>query len=71
MGISQNSCLPRDSCGDHFLRIPGHGIRGVLLQLGFSNMRSEELAFVNHVHEFNPRDDASGVVERLKAKHGL
>jgi hypothetical protein len=43
----------------------------VLLHLGFSITRSEELAFVNHVHEFNPSDDASGVVERLKAKHGL
>lgn len=27
--------------------------------------------FVNHVHEFNRRDDASGVVERLKDKHRL
>ncbi len=43
----------------------------VLLHLGFSIMRSEELAFVNHLHEFNPRDDASGVVEQLKAKHEL
>ena len=43
----------------------------VLLHLGFSNMRSAELAFVNHLHEFNASDDASGVVERLKAKHGL
>jgi hypothetical protein len=34
-------------------------------------MRSEELAFVNPVHEFNLCDDASGITERLKAKHGL
>jgi hypothetical protein len=43
----------------------------VLLHLGISIMRSAELAFVNHLHEFNAGDDASGVVERLKAKHGL
>ena len=46
-------------------------LNGVLLQRGFSIMRSEELAFVNRLHEFNPRDDALGVVERLKAKQGL
>jgi hypothetical protein len=42
-----------------------------LLHLGFSMMRSEELIFVNHLHEFDPSDDASGVVERFHAKHGL
>jgi hypothetical protein len=26
---------------------------------------------VNHLHEFDPSDDASGVVERFHAKHGL
>jgi transposase len=43
----------------------------VLLHSGFSIMRSEELIFVNHLHEFDPSDDASGVIERFHAKHGL
>ena len=34
-------------------------------------MRSAELSLVNHLDEFNPSDDASGVVERFKAEHGL
>jgi DNA-binding response OmpR family regulator len=44
---------------------------GVLLHSGFSIMRSEELICVKHLHEFDPSDDASGVVERFHAKHGL
>ena len=34
-------------------------------------MRSAELSFVNHLHEFDPSDDSSGVVERFNARHGL
>jgi hypothetical protein len=41
------------------------------MHLGFSTMRNEELTLVDHLHEFNPSDDTSGIIEGFKAKHRL